>query len=178
MTEDSSGNFLSIDEPSGTDHAFGTQNGFFAVDTGAGTILSEPKEGSKDFDPATEGAYKALFYQRVNAQMGQNNLGNETASEDNGTVTIGRMDRRSSPTARAPRSHPVRLGNRGYTVHLRRHFGHAVRSAVLTFRTSGTSQQDVFVTFQGDAVIFSSFKTGLPLGQNGLYAYFYGVGLR
>jgi hypothetical protein len=34
----------------------------------------------------------------------------------------------------------------------------------------------VFVTFQGKAVIFSSFQTGLPLVQNGVYEYFYGVG--
>jgi len=50
---------------------------------------------------------------------------------------------------------------------------------MFTFRSStGGSQQDVFVTFQGNAVIFSSFQTGLPLVQNGVYEYFYGVGLK
>jgi hypothetical protein len=41
-----------------------------------------------------------------------------------------------------------------------------------------TRQQDVFVSFEGNAVIFSSFETALPLQQNGVYTYFYGVGLR
>jgi hypothetical protein len=36
----------------------------------------------------------------------------------------------------------------------------------------------LFVTFQGNAVIFSSFKTELPPAQNGTYEYFYGVGLK
>ena len=34
------------------------------------------------------------------------------------------------------------------------------------------------MTFQGNAVIFSSFQTGLPLVQNGVYSYYYGVGLK
>ena len=50
---------------------------------------------------------------------------------------------------------------------------------MFTFRTTtGNSQQDVFVSFQGNAVIFSSFETGLPIQQNGVYNYFYGVGLK
>lgn len=53
---------------------------------------------------------------------------------------------------------------------------------IFTFRTgpptSPTLQQDVFVTFQGNAVIFSSFQTALPVQNNGTYTYFYGVGLK
>ena len=48
-----------------------------------------------------------------------------------------------------------------------------------TFRTVTSSlHQDVFVTFQGHAVIFSSFQTALPLVNDGTYTYFYGVGLK
>jgi hypothetical protein len=36
----------------------------------------------------------------------------------------------------------------------------------------------VFMTFQGNAVIFSSFAVGLPVQQNSAYTYFYGVALK
>lgn len=51
-------------------------------------------------------------------------------------------------------------------------------NGMFTFRTTANSQQDVFMTFQGDAVIFSSFSVGLPIQQNAAYTYFYGVGLK
>jgi len=90
MAEDASGNFFTIHETGGhDDYVFGTQNGFFAVDTEGGTILSGPKAASKDFDSTTAGTYRALFYTKSNAQMGQNNVESGTASEENGTVTIG-----------------------------------------------------------------------------------------
>jgi hypothetical protein len=50
---------------------------------------------------------------------------------------------------------------------------------MFTFRTStGGVQQDVFVSFQGNAVIFSSFQTALPIHGYAPYTYFYGVGLQ
>jgi len=36
----------------------------------------------------------------------------------------------------------------------------------------------VFVTFQGNAVIFTSFQTALPVQNNGTYTDSYGVGLK
>ena len=49
---------------------------------------------------------------------------------------------------------------------------------MFTFRTTtGTTQQDVFISFEGTAVIFSSFETGLPMQAGGTYTYFYGVGV-
>jgi hypothetical protein len=50
---------------------------------------------------------------------------------------------------------------------------------MFTFRTTtATSQQDVFVQFEGNAMIFSSFGTGLPIAGYAPYTYFYGVGLK
>lgn len=43
---------------------------------------------------------------------------------------------------------------------------------------TGVAQQDVFVFFQGNAVIFSSFQTGLPIQGYAPYTYYYGVGLK
>ena len=45
-------------------------------------------------------------------------------------------------------------------------------------RTTANSQQDVFVQFEGNAMIFSSFETGLPIAGYAPYTYFYGVGLK
>ena len=181
VTEAASGNFFTIAEASGTDYVFGTQNGLFAVDTGAGTILSQPKAASKDFDPATAGTYKALFYKKVNAQMGNNNAESGTASEDNGTVTIGadgsvvitdsQGNTMASGTVQA-------IADTSYIYDGTSNTLSDPLYGMFTFRTSDTSQQDVFVTFQGSSVIFSSFKTALPLVQNGVYEYFYGVGLK
>jgi len=50
---------------------------------------------------------------------------------------------------------------------------------VFTFRVTGaTSQQDVFVTFMGQAMLFSSFTANLPWASGGTYNYFYGVALK
>jgi hypothetical protein len=47
-----------------------------------------------------------------------------------------------------------------------------------TFRTTANSQQDVFVSFQGNAVVFASFQTALPITNDSTYTYFFGVGLK
>ena len=44
--------------------------------------------------------------------------------------------------------------------------------------SSGGVQQDVFVSFQGNAVVFSSFQTALPIQGYAPYTYYYGVGLK
>jgi hypothetical protein len=50
---------------------------------------------------------------------------------------------------------------------------------MFTIRTVTASlHQDTFVSFQGNAVIFTSFETALPLVNNATYTYFYGIGLK
>ena len=50
---------------------------------------------------------------------------------------------------------------------------------MFTFRMStGGVQQDVFASFQGNAVVFSSFQTALPIQGYAPYTYYYGVGLK
>jgi hypothetical protein len=50
---------------------------------------------------------------------------------------------------------------------------------LFTFRSStSTTQQDVFVTFQGRAVLFSSFTGKLPQDPSNTYDYFYGVAMK
>jgi hypothetical protein len=40
------------------------------------------------------------------------------------------------------------------------------------------SRQDLFASFQGNAVIFGSFQSALPGQGSNPYSYFYGVGLK
>jgi len=47
----------------------------------------------------------------------------------------------------------------------------------LTDVNAGT-QQDVFVTFMDRSILFSSFKTRLPLSSGNTYDYLYGAGLK
>jgi hypothetical protein len=45
--------------------------------------------------------------------------------------------------------------------------------------TTATTQQDIFFTFQGNAVLFSSFKANSLAAQgNSTYNYYCGVGLK
>lgn len=182
VSEDASGDFFTIHEAGGhDDYVFGTQNGFFAVDTEGGTILSEPKAATKNFDPANAGTYKALLYKKSNAQMGQNNVESGTASEDKGTVTVGAN---GSVVVADSQGNTIATGTVAAIADTPYIYDGTANTlsdplyGMFTFRTMDTSEQDVFVTFQGNAVIFSSFKTALPLVQNGVYEYFYGVGLK
>lgn len=50
---------------------------------------------------------------------------------------------------------------------------------VFTFRViTASSQQDVFLTFMDQSLLFSSLKADLPWQSGNAYDYFYGVGLK
>ncbi|HEY6185639.1 MAG TPA: hypothetical protein VIW67_25590 [Terriglobales bacterium] len=183
VVEDASGNYFTIHENDGShDTVFGTQSGFFAVDTGAGAIIGLPKASSKDFNSTNAGTYKAIYYHKVNAQTGQNN--NETGTPSQGqanltisnsgliTITDSQNNQMATgtltPIADTPSLYDGtnnKLSDPCYgmfTVHV----------------ATANSQQDLFATFQGNAIIFSSFATALPAQPGGTYDYFYGVGLK
>jgi hypothetical protein len=182
VQEDPSGNFFTITESNGSsDYVFGTQNGFFAVDTGNGTILSLPKAAAKRFLPGNAGTYTALFYEKVDAQTGQNNTESGTPVEGKATVTITAS---GSVTIADSQNHTLAGGTLTAIADTSYIYDGTANTlsdpcfGMFTFRTAGNSQQDVFVSFQGNAVIFSSFATPLPLQNYGTYTYFYGVGLK
>jgi hypothetical protein len=181
VVEDASGNFFTVNESGGSsDVVFGTQNGFFAVDTGNGTILSLPK-GGKNFASSSAGTYTALFYEKVNAQTGQGNVESGTAVEGKATVTIsagGVVNIADSQGNTLAGGTLVPVADASYI-----YDGTANKLSdpcygMFTFRTTANSQQDVFVSFQGKAVIFASFQAALPLVNYAPYTYFYGVGLK
>lgn len=181
VQEDASGDFFTITESdSSQDHVFGTASGFFAVDTGNGTILGQPKAASKTFDSTHAGSYTAIFYEKPNAQMGPNNVESGTPLEDKATVTISAS---RLVTIVDSQGHTLASGTLAAiadTPYLYDSTPNELSDplyGMFTFRTATVnSQQDVFVSFQGNAVIFSSFQTALPVQQNAMYTYFYGVG--
>lgn len=183
VVEDASGNFFAINEGNGAqDHVFGTQNGFFVVDTEGGTILSQAKATSKTLDSSNAGTYKAVFYQKTSAQMGPNNVESGTPSEGNATVTVGAN---GSVTVTDSQNHTIASGTLAAIADTPYIYdGTSAKLSdplygMFTFRTAtANSQQDLFACFQGNAIIFSSFQTALPLQQNGTYSYFYGVGVK
>ncbi len=183
MQEDASGDFFTLNESDGTkDTVFGTQNGFFVVDTGSGTILSLPKAASKDFDPAAAGTYTSVFYEKANAQTGQGNVETGTASEGEGTITIkanGQTTIRDSKNNTMATGTLAAIADTPYLYDGTQNTLSDPCNGMFSFRMStGGVQQDVFVSFQVGAVIFSSFQTALPVQGYAPYTYYYGVGLK
>jgi hypothetical protein len=186
IQEDASGNFFTINEQGGgTDTVFGTQNGLWAVDNPNGAIIGLPKAASKDFDPTVAGTYNAIYYEKQNAQMqGQGNSSTEvgTPGEGKASLTVsatGLVTIADSQNNVMASGTLVPVADTAYI-----YDGTSNKLAdpcygLFTFRTVTASlHQDVFVTFQGNAILFSSFQTALPLVNGGTYTYFYGVGLK
>jgi hypothetical protein len=183
ITEDPSGNSFTINEQdSSKDVVFGTQNGLFAVDTGNGTILGLPKSTSKDFSAASAGTYKGIYYEKANAQTGGNNFEIGTPTQGSGTVTVaadGTITIKDSQNVIMATGTLVPVADSSYL-----YDGTANKLAdpcfgLFTVRNATVnSQQDLFVSFQGNAVIFGSFQSTLPGNNGNPYTYFYGVGLK
>ena len=183
VTEDASGDFFAINESDGSsDYAFGTPSGFFVVDTGAGTILSLPKAASKNLDPTYAGNYTAIYYEKADAQTGQGNVETGTPSEGKGAVTIsanGLMTITDSANHTLASGTLTAVADNSYLYDGTAKTLSDPCNGMFTFRMStGGVQQDVFASFQGNAVIFSSFQTGLPIQGYAPYTYYYGVGLK
>ena len=182
-TEDSSGDFFTItDQTKGeTLTVFGTQNGLFAMDGTGGAVIGLPQASSKNFDPAVAGTYNAIFYEKQNAQM-QNNVELGTPLEGKATVTV---DSAGKVTIADSQNNTLAAGTLVAVADAANLYDGTSSKlsspcyGLFTFETIGaSSHQETFVTFQGKAVIFSSFQTALPLVNNGTYSYFYGVGLK
>jgi len=183
VLEDSSGDFFTIHENDGQeDVVFGTQGGLWAVDTENGAILGLPKAASKNFSASSAGSYKAIYYEKQNAQMGQNNSESGTPLEDKATVTVTAG---GAITITDSHNNALADGTLGAIADTSYMYDGTTNTlpdpcyGMFTFRTATANlQQDVFVSFQGNAVIFSSFQTALPAQNNNVYTYFYGVGAK
>jgi hypothetical protein len=182
FAEDSSGDFIVHDDGQGSyDFMFGTQNGIFAVDTPNGAVLGLLKASSKDFDPTFAGTYKAIFYEKTGALTGQGNVETGTPNLGNATLTVGANGAVTLKDAQNTVLAQGTLAPVADTPYLYGAGGELTDPCfgLFTFRVSTpTSQQDVFVTFQGRAVLFSSFQSQLPQNPSNTYDYFYGVAVK
>jgi hypothetical protein len=178
---DSSGTFLKVPEPNneaGYAYVFGTADGIFAVDTGNGAILGLKKAANKDFDRTVAGTYKAIYCQKTGASTGQGNVETGTASLDNATLVVtsdGQVTMTDTQGTEIAQATLTPVADASYL------YGSSGELTdpcygVFTFRvTTANAQQDVFVSFMGQAMLFSSFTANLPWNTVGTYSYFYGV---
>ncbi len=182
IQEDPSGNFFTIAESSGNDTVFGTENGFFVVDTGAGTILGLPKAAAKSLAASNAGTYTAVFYEKAGAQTGQGNVETGTPTEGTATVTIAANGLMTITDSQNNQLASGTLAAVADTAYLYDGTANTLSDpcwGMFTLRmTTGGMQQDVFASFQGNAVVFSSFQTALPIQGYAPYTYYYGVGLK
>jgi hypothetical protein len=188
VVEAPSGTFMTQTQPAsqggGSDYIFGTANGFFIVDTPNGSILGLPKAASPNFDPSKAGTYNTMFYKKLNASTGANNIETGTGALYQGTLTVTASGTVSLIDSSGNNQLPA-----GSTLTPVASAGYLYGSAgelqdpcwgIFTVRvTTGVTQQDIFLTFQGNAVLFSSFKANSLQAQgNSTYNYYYGVGMK
>ncbi len=181
---DSSGTFLKVPDPgnNGTfDYVFGTANGIFAVDTPNGAILGLKKAASSGFDATVAGTYKAIYYQKTNASTGAGNVENGTPGLANATLVVTSGGDVTVDDGQGNLIVQGTLAPVASTSYLYQQNMSELQDpcyGLFTFRITnpGISQQDVFVTFMGQAMLFASFTANLA--QQGTYSYFYGVGLK
>jgi hypothetical protein len=182
FAEDSSGDFIVHDDGQGSfDFMFGTQNGIFAVDTANGAVLGLLKAKTKDFDPTFAGTYKAIFYQKTGASTGQGNVETGTPSLGNATLVVGANGAVTLQDAQNTILAQGTLAPVADTSYLYGSSGELTDPCfgLFTFRVSTpTSQQDVFITFQGRAVLLSYFRATLPMDPSNAYDYLYGVAVK
>lgn len=179
--EDSSGTFLKMSSNGSTEYIFGTANGIFAVDTPNGAILGLLKATSKNFNPTFAGTYKAIYYQKTGASTGAGNVETGTPSLDNAVLTVTSSGRITITDAQGNTIAQATLTPVADAPYLYGSNGELQDPCwgVFTFRVAtASSQQDVFVTFMSNALLFSSFQANLPWSAGGTYNYFYGVGLK
>jgi hypothetical protein len=181
---DSSGTFLKIPDPGNSlasDYVFGTANGIFAVDTPNGAILGLRKAASVAFDPTVAGNYKAIYYQKTNASTGAGNVETGTPSLANATLSVTNAGILTVSGAQGNQIVQGVLAPVANTSYLYASDLSELKdrcNGLFTFRITNpnVSQQDVFVAFMGQAMLFASFTANLS--QQGIYSYFYGVALK
>ena len=146
------------------------------MDTPNGAILGLQLAARKDFDPTFAGSYKVIYYQKTGAATGLGNVESGTPNLGNATLTVAADGRH---VARLRQQH----SGAGHTRSGRRQFASLRRKGQLTdpcyglftfHSTTSTTQQGVFVAFQGRVVLFLSFTGKLPQDPSNTYDYFYG----
>jgi len=183
MQEATSGTYIhGPDGGGGNDYIFGTSGGFFIVDMENGSLLGLKKAATKNFDPTVAGTYTAIYYQKLNAATGQGNVETGTPSLGQATIAIttaGGITITDSLNNIIAESTLIPVADTSYLYGTQGQLTDPC-NGLFTFRiATATSQEDIFVTFVSNAVVFSTFSASLPWNSGtGTYNYQYGVGLK
>jgi hypothetical protein len=188
LTEAASGTYISGPDGgggNGNDYIFGTASGFFIVDTPNGSIIGLPKAATSAFDPTVAGTYNGIFYTKANASTGVGNVETGTASTSQASIVVT-----AGGNITVTDSNGATIINAGLTPVANSSYLYGTGSdGKLTDPCNGlfayrivvpnSHENDVFVTFVGNSVVFSKFSANLSSGQfTGTYSYWYGVGLK
>ena len=163
------------------DYLFGTPNGVFAVDSPNGAIMGFTQTATKNFDPATAGTYHAIVYAKVGATTGAGNVESGTGTLGKGTVTVtagGVLTIADGAGTTLATGTLVPVADASYLYGSPGQLADPCNGLFTVRLTTAGSQQDVFCTFLERAVLFSSYKTSLPLAGSNAYDYFYGAALK
>jgi len=180
---DPSGTYLKIPDGGGVfDYIFGTASGFFMVDTPNGAIIGLKKAPTAALNAANAGTYKGMFYQKINASTGQGNFENGTPSMNQTTVAVtasGGITITDTNGSTRMQGTLIPVSSASYLYDGTSSELRDPCNGLFTFRvTTGNAQQDVFVTFVGNAVVFSAFEASTPWANGrSTYNYMYGVAL-
>jgi hypothetical protein len=182
-TEAPSGTYMyASDGANGTDYVFGTANGFFMDDSPNGSIIGLQKAATKAFDPTVAGTYGAMFYQKTGASTGPGNVETGTPLLGRATIAITASGGVTVTDSSGNVVTTAQLTPVADTNYLYGSPGELTDPCygMFTFRTvAGGVQQDVFMSFVQNAVIFATFSAPTPwTPQSGTYNYIYGVGLK
>lgn len=181
LLEDPSGTFMTLTENANqSDYIFGTRNGIFAVDSGSGAILGLQQAATRAFDPTFAATYKTMYFHKGNASTGVGNVESGIPSMGIGSLVV---DPAGNVTLLNDQGNVMAQGTLAAVADTPYLFGPNELAdpcfGLFTFRlTTANTQQDVFMTFLNQAVLFSSYKSVASVGNNNMYNYFYGVALK
>ncbi len=192
MQQDSSGDFLMVTSLSGKlSYVFGP-DGEFVADEPNGTMIGFTQATSKEFDPALFGSYKTSVYQKSDVSyQPTNTVRSEAIDGESGAASFDSGSATISPVGlviiKDSQNNIVAQGTLQPVADVPYLYNPADQMfslqdpcyGLFTFRvTTASTQQDVFVSFQGQSAIFSSFKVKLPQDPTNTYEYSYGLVFR
>ena len=164
-------------------YIFATNSGLLAVDTGNGSLVCFHQATGSAFNPAVAGTYRALAFAKSGATTGAGNVETPTV----GTVTKYSISLDTSGLISVTDSSSAVVASgtiAPFDSTLTNGIGNACPGMFhLTIpRTAADGMtavnQELFLTFVGDAVMFSSFEPDPQPTDNRTYDYFYGVALK
>ena len=170
--------YLAIDD-NGTmtdNYIFSTTDGLLAVDTGNGSLVCLEDAASSTLSTSNAGTYRGLSYGKTGANTGMGNIETPTV----GMVGKTTVSVAADGTLLITDAFNATIASGTITPiagsALQTNIGHACPGLFHASISISGVTQEVFVTFTGDAMLFSSFRP-TSLGSS-TYDYFYGVALK